>query len=104
MQQVSATISPLIALGICFPDSLDPAGRHPLCVDQSHRADLSYPARFAMAGPRPLVLDSYVELSDERPGLRHRVAERAAVVVHEIRSGSVSAQFCSLSAVAWAGV
>ena len=57
-----------------------------------------------MAGARALVLDSYLELSDERPRLRYRVAERAAGAVHEIRSRFVSPQFHSIPAAAGAGI
>ena len=65
MEKISAALWPAIAAQLRFAEFVDSARRDPLSAHKSYWPDLSHPAGFAMAGARPLVLDSHVELSDE---------------------------------------
>src|ERR1051325_4067029 len=97
---MEAPVSASVARRFRAADDFNFHRRRAVSADQSHRAELSPAARVAMAGARPMVLDSYAQFSYERPRLRHRMAERAAAAVHTLRSRAVSAEFLPVSAAA----
>ena len=78
--------------------------RRDLSAEQLHRLTYRMPRVLQWLAHGRLVLDSHAELPDERPRLRHRMAERAAAALHEIRPRAVSAQLHPVPAAAGTGL
>ena len=57
-----------------------------------------------MAGGRSLALDTYAELSNEQPRLRHRMAFSSGAIAYEIGPVDSSAQLYPISAIARIGI
>src|SRR5689334_19212385 len=100
VEEDSAPPLPTLAAYFCLSVTAHPVRSGHLSSHKPYCRDLPDSARFAVAGARPLVLDSHLKLPNERSRLRDRMVKRATSIVYSLGSQSLFAQFHSLSLVA----